>query len=257
MSYFDGKTVLLTGANGGLGSEMARQLGATSARLVLTDLGPKPVVEHGGVVRYVQADISSREGCEALLGACRDAAPAIDVLINNAGIASVGDFVDVPDEAWERQIDVNLVAPMRLTRRLLPAMIARRSGHVVNVSSVGGHVGMPRTATYAATKWGLRGFGIALRGEVEAHGVCVSTVYPTFTRTPILDADRYGPRARGALPAFLVDRPDAVVRATLAGVARREAHIFPSASARASAALARLSPRLMRALLGRLVAYVD
>jgi short-subunit dehydrogenase len=113
----------------------------------------------------------------------------------------------------------------------------------VNISSIGGHVALPKTAAYAASKWGLRGFGAAIQAENAEHGVRISNVYPSFTDTPMLGSDRFAfASTRTELPRLLVDDPAKVVAALLKGVARGELHIFPSSRSRALAELTRISP---------------
>ena len=256
MSYFDGKVVLITGANGGLGAEMVRQLEQTRARLILTDIGDAPAAASPRLIAYIKADIRTRAGCEALVKAVKAVVPEVDVLINNAGLATAGYFVDVPDDKWEAQIEVNLLAPMRLTKLLLPDMIARRSGHIVNISSLGGHVCLPTTTPYATTKWGLRGFGIGLDGEVRDHNIRVSNVYPTFTRTPIIHAERFGAPQKRELPGFMVNDPVKVIRSTLRGISRGKLNIYPSLDTLIIAWLVRIFPGLNRPLTRNLVKYV-
>ncbi|MBI2890451.1 MAG: SDR family NAD(P)-dependent oxidoreductase [Nitrospirae bacterium] len=244
MNYFSDKIILITGANGGLGTELVRQLHVTRAKLILTDIASAPASNSSRTTAYIPADIRTRAGCEALAKAVRKVSRIVDILINNAGLATAGDFVDVPDDEWEAQIEVNLLAAMRLTRLLLPGMIERRSGHIVNISSLGGHVALPKTTTYATSKWGLRGFGMALHGELAGHNIKVSNAYPSFTRTAILDAPRFGYEQKRELPAFMVSEPSAVASKILRGVARGQLHIFPSADARLVALLVRLFPGL-------------
>lgn len=255
MRYFQDKVVLLTGANGGLGCEMARQLAAAGARLILTDISPEPVFRAAHVLGYIPSDLINAQGCEELAKAALALSRHIDVLINNAGIASAGRFIDTPDAVWRAQIAVNLIAPLHLTRLFLPGMLERGAGHIVQISSMGGHIPTPLAATYAATKFGLRGFGTGLRHELRASGVAVSVVYPSFTRTPIIEAERFGNAAPGRVPEFLISEPAPIVRRILRKVAQRRPHVYPTlgdwlvsrivgASDFASALLTRLLVRL-------------
>ena len=253
MSYFQNKTVLLTGSNGGLGAEMARQLSDAGARLILTDIGNESIFSSPSVIAYFRADLSSLSDCTKLIESARGAAPSIDMLINNAGMATVGNFIDVPDEQWETLMQVNLVAPMKLTKLILPEMIQRKSGHIVNISSVGGHMALPTTAPYGASKFGLRGFGLALHGELKEYGIKVSNVYPSFTRTPILDSERFGYSQKKDLPDFLIDEVPDAVRKILKGIARGDLEVFSSPLAQTQASFARLFPGTMRLLMDQLL----
>lgn len=253
MNYFRNKVVLLTGSNGGLGAEMARQLSSAGARLILTDIGEESVFASPNVLAYFRANLSDLAECTALVEFCRTVSPVIDILINNAGMATVGNFVDVPDEQWEPLLRVNLVAPMKLAKLVLPGMIERSSGHIVNISSIGGHMALPTTAPYGASKFGLRGFGLALQGEVKKHGIKVSNVYPSFTRTPILNSERFGYSQQKDLPDFLIDEVPAAVKAMLKGVARGQLEVFPSARAKALTDISRLFPDVMRVLMDQLL----
>ena len=104
-----------------------------------------------------------------------------------AGIAVLGPQLAVPRDRWETLMQVNLLAPMRLCNGLVPGMVERGSGHIVNISSLAGWVGSHGMSAYCASKFGLRGFGESLAADLEGTGVNVTNVYPCFSRTPILD----------------------------------------------------------------------
>jgi short-subunit dehydrogenase len=252
-----GKTILITGAAGGFGREMIRQFLQGGSYLVLSDrelgtlfeavsqvarAGDTPT---GRILGMVAAELASHAGCEDLYRKATAVTPQIDVLVNNAGIASSGAFVETPQEAWERIVQVNLLAPMRLTALFAPAMIARRSGQIVNVASVAGLVGAEGLAAYSTTKFGLRGFSEALADELAPHGVGVTTIYPFFARTPILDAPHYGSSAGLQLPDWLIGDPADVITALLAGMRAGKREVIPGAIARQIAFAKRYAPGLL------------
>ena len=245
MTYFHDKTVLVTGANGGLGAEMARQLADAGARLILTDIGDKSIQTNSQHLAYIQSDLSTADGCKKLIAEAKSASPTLDILINNAGLATVGNFVDTPDDKWEAVLNINLLVPMRLSKLVLPDMIQRQSGHIVNISSVGGFISLPKTSPYVASKWGLRGFGAALRAEVADKNILVSNVYPFFTPTPILQSGRFGKTTQKTeLPSFFLDDKKDVIKQTLKGIAAGNLHIFPSFRSKIVGESARFLPEV-------------
>lgn len=250
MTDLDGKVALITGAGGGFGLQMTRQFGAAGCRLVLTDLNDKalrPAIDEAGdsILAAVAADLSTEEGCGVIAGTCaaKDIAP--DLLINNAGIAVAGRIDNVPRERWEVLMQLNLLAPMRLTNRFLPTMIERGSGHIVNISSLAGWVGSEGLSSYCASKFGLRGFGESLFADVESLGIQVTNVYPFFSRTPILDSEQYGYEERRAVPDHLITDPADVVARIVDGVCKNKLHVFPDSHARRIHYLQRFVPWLI------------
>lgn len=141
-------------------------------------------------------------------------------------------------------MQVNLLAPMRLTAALLPAMTARRSGHIVNMASVAGLVGPPGLSAYSASKFGLRGFSESLHADMRQHNVDVTVVYPFYARTPILQSPQYGP-SPGSLPDWLLYEPAFVAAAVLDGVRRRKLHVYSGAIPRWIDLLNRVAPWLL------------
>jgi short-subunit dehydrogenase len=178
-----GSTVLLTGASRGIGAILAARLAAAGVHLVLAarDAAKLEAVRErcatvGAPARVVVADVSRPLDRELL---AREAGE-IDALINNAAVETPVAFLDQSQADIAAQIDTNLVAPIELTRLLLPGMLARRRGVIVNVSSMSGKVPTPFNTIYAATKYGLNGFSASLRLELEGSGVHVGTVCPSF-----------------------------------------------------------------------------
>ena len=250
MTNVANKTVLITGAGGGFGRQMVRQFRAAGAKLILTDITDHAlhdVVDDAGdaLVTSVAADLASEEGCGAVAEVCtsRDVVP--DILVNNAGIAAAGRLDNVPRDHWESLMQLNLLAPMRLSNLFLPGMIERGSGHIVNVSSIAGWLGAKGLTSYCASKFGLRGFGVALAADLEGTGVHVTNVYPCFSQTGILDSPQYGYEERRTVPAYLISEPSDVVARMLDGVRRNRLHVFPDKHARRIHYITRFAPWLV------------
>lgn len=184
----EGRVVAVTGAARGIGAATARALEGRGARVVTGDLP--------------ELDVTSRDSFAAWL----DAAGPVDVLINNAGVMHVGPFTEESDAWTRRQVDVNLHGVILGMKLVLPAMVARGSGHVVNVASAAAMIGVPREAVYAATKHAVRGVSESVRLELRGTGVDLSVVMPGLVRTEL---------ATGTLRGLVLepaDVADAIVR---------------------------------------------
>ncbi len=210
-----GATVLLTGASRGLGAVLAARFAKEGMHLVLVARDATKLAsvaaecEKLGVrVRVIPGDVSKRADREAIVKNAADA----DVLVNNAGIEIPLSVVDQSAEGVESQIATNLVAPIELTRLILPAMIARGRGVIVNVSSMSGKSPTPYNAIYSATKHGLNGFTASLRVELEGTGVHAGVVCPSF----VADAGMWADSGGRAPAAMREVTPEKVVRGVLA-----------------------------------------
>ncbi len=259
MTELTDRVVLITGAGGGFGEEMTKQFKAAGSRLVLTDLNQRAlrhVIDIAGdrLVAAVAADLATEEGCGVIAGTCtaRDVVP--DVLVNNAGIGIGGRLDHMPRERWETLMQLNLLAPIRLTNLFLTGMVERGSGHIVNISSLAGWIGAPGLSTYCASKFGLRGFGESLSADLEDTGVVVTNVYPCFSRTPILDSPQYGYEEKRAVPENLISEPADVVANIVKGVRKNKLHVFPDRHARRIHYLKRFVPWLIPLLNRRMQA---
>jgi short-subunit dehydrogenase len=214
-----GSTVLLTGATGGIGQAIARALDSQSARVLLTarradDLG-RLATELGGRPETLPADLTYDAAALA------ERAGPVDVLVANAALPASGPIDDFTPEQIDRALDVNLRAPIQLTRELLPGMVERGQGHVVFVSSLSGKVASVGSALYSATKFGLRGFASGLREDLHGTGVGVTVVFPGFVRDAGMLADS-GVR----LPRWVGSRTaDQVAEAVVRGIERDRAEI--------------------------------
>lgn len=249
--------VLITGATGGFGQEFTRQLLIAGSRPILTDLDTALLkqrveeirrdVKTGEVLACIAADLSSPEGCDDLYHKVQSLGIPLDILINNAGIAVFGRMDEVPQAKWERLMQINLMSPMRLSALFVADMIARRQGHIVNISSAAGWSASPGLTHYSASKFGLRGFSEGLFNEVRDYNVKVTAIYPFFSRTPILQSERYGTLAEGVegFPDNLATDPAAVIREAIAGIQRNQLHVFPDATAKSIHLLKRYFPPLL------------
>ncbi|MGF1507888.1 MAG: SDR family NAD(P)-dependent oxidoreductase [Myxococcota bacterium] len=182
-----GRRALVTGASRGIGPYIARALADEGVHVALTARSPEPlealaseIRERGVDVHVITADLSERDERARLVEEAESALGAVDILVNNAGLESEGAFACLDAETIERTVTTNLVAPMHLTRLVLPAMGKLGRGHIVNMASIGGKKGAPYDALYSGTKAGLVEWSNALRIELEGTGVSVSVICPGF-----------------------------------------------------------------------------
>jgi short-subunit dehydrogenase len=249
LTSLHGTTALITGASRGLGRHIARALAAEGVELVLaarTRAGLETLAtelrsEFGRNVCVAPTDVGDRVALSELAERSLD----VDVLVNNAGIETPSFFHELPLEEMEKMLQVNLVAPMVLTRLLLPGMLARGRGHIVNVASLAGKAGPPLAETYAVTKAGLIAFTQSLRASYAHSGVSASVICPGFVIGEGMFADRAA-RDRITAPRLLgTSRPEEVGNAVVRAIVRDEPErIVNPGPMRLLSALGQLSPRL-------------
>lgn len=192
MFDLEGKTALVTGASGGIGGAIARQLHGRGASIVASGTRMEKLeglaADLGDRCHAVAANLSEPEAPDALIAAATEAAGGVDILINNAGLTRDNLAMRMKDEEWQQVIDVNLSSAFRLTRGVLRGMMKARWGRVVTITSVVGATGNPGQANYAASKAGLTGMSKALAQEVASRGITVNCIAPGFIETPMTDA---------------------------------------------------------------------
>lgn len=225
-----GKHALLTGASRGLGRVIAQQLVDAGMNVTLTARSDSELKELSGrlgsAASAVTADVASPDERTALLQAAEATFGPVDVLVNNAGVEYAATFAKQSTDEVERTVDVNLTAAMLLTRAVLPSMLERGYGHIVNVSSMSGLMAGPYQAAYSATKFGLVGFSQALRAELQGTGVSCSVVCPSF----VAEEGMYARMADQGIKVSKagVTTPDKVAGAVLAAVHSDKAQIIVS-----------------------------
>lgn len=259
MVELEGRVALVTGASRGIGPYIARALASERMRVVLAarskeglDAAAAQLSAQGASVAVVPADLADPGAPEALAAAAAQPFGPIDVLVNNAGVMTPGAYDQAGRESIEHDVRVNLVAPMLLTRLLLPGMLERGRGHIVNVSSLAAKGGA-YTEVYSTTKAGLVAFTASLRASYQGTGVSASAILPGFVSEVGITVEwteRTGvapPRMAGASP------PDRVAAAVVRAIRKDlpDVYVNPGPT-RLVMALRELFPRLAERLVPRL-----
>lgn len=249
-----GKTVLLTGATGGLGQAIAKALAGRGARLVVSSRKPDELEAlaaelPGGGHRSIVADLAEDGAALELL----DGAGEIDILVANAGLPASGKLDGFTQDQIARALRVNLESPVRMARELSPRFERRGSGHMVFVSSISGKAPTARASLYAATKFGLRGFALCLREDLRGSGVGVSVICPGAIRA----AGMFAESGASAPPLIGTGTPEQVAAAVVDAVEknRSEVTVAPLRQ-RALARLGANAPELSGRLAGNLATKV-
>ncbi|HEY2767872.1 MAG TPA: SDR family NAD(P)-dependent oxidoreductase [Solirubrobacteraceae bacterium] len=234
-----GTTVLLTGATGGIGQAIARDLSGRGAKLILTGRRTdvlEPLANELDA-RALAVDLSDAADVERLLSEAGD----VDILVANAALPGAGALDTYTTGQIDRALDVNLRVPIVMARELAPTMAARGGGHLLFVSSLSGKAASPESTLYNATKFGLRGFALALRAELRDKGVGVSVVCPGFIREAGMFAE-----AGVKLPRGVGTRsPEDVARAVASAIERNRGEVdVAPLSLRAGAIFANVAPEL-------------
>ncbi len=208
--------VVITGASSGIGAALARELGRAGhaltlvarRRALLDALAAEPALANNARVRVIEHDLSVPDRATAWIAGAEAALGPIEVLVNNAGMENTGPSADADPAEVRKLLDLNLVTPLLVTRAVLPQMIARKAGMIINVTSVAALVSVPMQAYYGASKAGLAMFSETLRGELAGTGVQVLTVYPGPIATAMGDsaAAKFG--GRDKLPSVPEGKPE-------------------------------------------------
>lgn len=193
-STFSGKNVVITGGSSGIGLALAQQVARLGAHPILIARREDVLAEArtkilavapAAKVETLALDVGAAADVMSKVGALADRLP-IDVLVNNAGVTMPGRFLELDLEEFRRQMDINYFGTIHMCKAALPSMVARRRGHVLNVSSLAGVIGIYGYTAYAPSKFAIAGFSQALRAEMWPHGIGVSVCMPPDTDTPQL-----------------------------------------------------------------------
>lgn len=261
MNTFKDRTIWITGASGGIGEALAVAFHQAGARLILSARREDELkrVQNlcGGeaVARVLPVDMSAAETLPDAANTALALFGGIDCLVLNAGISQRSLARNTTDQVYRRLMEVNFFGPQALTRAILPAMLEKKSGHIVVISSIAGKFGSPLRSGYSATKFALHGFYEALRAEESRNGIRVTLVCPGFIQTGISvsalkgDGSRHAkvdPEVAGGMPA------EECARQILQGVAREKEEITIGAPReKMMIYLKRFSPGLLTKMLVR------
>jgi len=245
-----GKVAAITGGARGIGKATAEALVRKGGRVAIGDLDAKVAEEAagslGGNAIALPLDVTDRSSFEAFLEATERELGPVDILVNNAGIMPVTPFVEETEESMRRQVDINvhgvLIGSQLAMRRMLP----RNTGHIVNVASSAGKVGVPGIATYAATKHAVVGVSEAIRGELRDSGVEVSVVMPVLVNTALTEGLS---EKRGVKEV----EPEDVASEIVAALETGRFDVFVPKTLHATITMGALLPRRVREAVGRLM----
>ena len=248
---------LITGASGGIGEALARLFAAGGYDLALVArreeklraLGAALASAHGLRAHVLPADLSDASATRALVDRLERDGLAVDVLVNNAGFAVGGPFAETPENAEMDMLRVNVVALVQLSKLLLPGMVARRSGKILNVASTAAFVPGPLMAGYYASKAYVLSLSEALAVETEGTGVTVTVLCPGPTATGFAEVAGVG--HSGLFSGGGVMGVDEVARAAYDGLMAGKRVVIPGARNRALAFSSRLAPRRVLAMIAR------
>jgi NAD(P)-dependent dehydrogenase (short-subunit alcohol dehydrogenase family) len=259
ISTFDGKKCVITGAASGIGLATARAVAAEGAILFLTDIDADKLEgavasirsAGGNVAKHAALDVGDHDAVRALGGEIHDAHGPMDVVMNVAGVSVWGTVEALEHRQWKRTVDVNLMGPIHVIETFLPEMIRRgEGGHLVNVSSAAGLLGLPWHAAYSASKFGLRGISEVLRFDLARHGIGVSLVCPGAVDTGLVHTleiagiDTQHPdvqRMRARFRAHAIT-PERAAEAIVRGIRKNRYLVLTSLDIRAAHWLERFVP---------------
>jgi short-subunit dehydrogenase len=246
---------LVTGASSGIGATMARHLAESGTDLVLVarrrdrlEALATELRSAGRDVEVIVADLADPGDLARVETRLADDQRPVELLVNNAGFGTRGPFASLPVEEEEQELRVNVLAPVRLARAVLPGMLRQRRGGIINVSSIAGLQPIPYWATYAATKAYLTNFSLSVHEEVKSSGVTVLALMPGFTTTEFLRSENLGLQV---VPGALWMSADDVCTAALTAIRRGRATCVPGIRYKLLAGAMRLAPWSITRRLGR------
>ncbi|PJF22422.1 MAG: oxidoreductase [Phototrophicales bacterium] len=246
-----GKIALITGASSGIGAATARAFADEGARVVLVARREnllQAIADELPSALAISADLRQDQEQIRVVNTIIEQYGRIDVLVNNAGVARGGVTTEIAYDDLRQMVDVNLYALIRLTQLVLPGMIQRHSGQIINISSAAGEVRAPGQAVYSATKAAVNGFSDALRRELVGTGINVITILPGWVRTPMTAGSTTDDlrQARLYTPLFTVDEPQAVAQKIIHAIKHNKRQVtMGGLGVQLGIPYSRIFPRLM------------
>ena len=228
------RTVIVTGGASGIGKATATLLAREGARVVIGDVdeaggrsAAAEALEERLAIDYLPLDLTDNPSIDAFVGAVHQRVGRVDGLVNGAGWDQIQPFLDNPPEIWDRVIAINLMGAVRLTRGLLPPMVAANTGKIVNISSDAGRVGSMGETVYAAAKGGLIAFTKSLARELARYGINVNCVCPGPTDTPLFrrQPERMKEALTRAIPFRRIAQPIEIAQAVMFFLSGRSDYI--------------------------------
>jgi 3-oxoacyl-[acyl-carrier protein] reductase len=212
MNSLEGKVAIVTGAGRGIGKAISVSLARAGCRVVLAartreqiEAVHKEILSRGGDALAVPTDLTVDDDIQRLVDKSQGKWGGVDILINNAGWGKRASVVSASLTDWDRTFRLNVRAPMVLAKAVLPYMIAKNEGAVINIASVSGKTGEANGAAYSASKFGLIGFTQSLYEEVREHGIKVSVILPGFVDTPMIPPVKHLDRSKMIQPEDIAD----------------------------------------------------
>jgi len=224
MNHLKGKTAVVTGASSGIGAAIAKELAKEGANVVLVarTLDKLNEVEDNinalkkGSAHSVKADVSNKEDVDAMVSSAKETFGHIDILVNNAGQMLTGAVRSGKVEEWEKMIDVNIKGVLYGIDAVLPDMVERETGHIINIASVSGHEVTKHSTVYSGTKYAVRAISMGLEKELARTGVRVTNISPGMVATRLSEGNTWNGRKKleaadiGQAVVYAVTQPDYV-----------------------------------------------
>lgn len=254
MRNLAGKRALVTGAASGIGRAIALELAANQVNLCLWDVRADELERTRDECRdlgvdsiSMVCDVSSADEITANIEALLFRWPAIDLLVNNAGVGFEGPTQQMTAAQWEAVMSINLLAPIRITQALLPTLLSRPEAHILNVASFLGLCPIPRGAAYCTSKYGLVGLSECLRVEYRRTPLGVTALCPGFVKTPLFEHGQGGDPSRPIKKpaAILFTTPETVARKAIRGIQRNRGKVLVTPFAHAMWLMNRYLPTLI------------
>ena len=219
MFTLEGKTVLVTGAAGGIGRAIVKTFHSLGAVVGITDISKEALDAFASELKdrvfVFEADLTNAESIKELIKSAENQMGKIDILVNNAGITKDGLSMRMTDDQFKGVLDVNLIAPFMLMRAVMPFMMKRRYGRIINMASIVGVMGNAGQANYCASKGGLIAMSKAVAAEMASRGVTVNCVAPGFVQTRMTDVlpDEVKAKMLSSIPLARLGQPQDIANA--------------------------------------------